>query len=100
YNINFTASNSLGSTATQAFTLTVNQAPAFTSGTSTTFTVGTLGSFNVAASGFPTATLSESGSDSLPSGVTFDASSGSLAGTPAAGTGGTYSLHFTASNGV
>ena len=79
---------------------TVNQAPAFTSADHTTFTVGTAGSFTVTASGVPTPTLSENSSDTLPTGVTFNAATGVLSGTPAAGTGGTYTLHFTASNGV
>jgi hypothetical protein len=42
--------------------------------------------------------LSESGS--LPSGVTFNAATGVLSGTPASGTIGTYPLTFTAHNGV
>ncbi len=81
-------------------TLTVNQIPAFTSANSTTFTVGQTGSFTVTASGFPIPTLSESSSDTLPSGVTFNAATGVLSGTPAAGSGGVYTLNFTASNGV
>ena len=52
------------------------------------------------ASGVPTPTLSESSSDTLPAGVTFTAATGVLSGTPAAGTGGTYTLNFTATNGV
>ena len=51
--------------------------------------------------GFPTAVLSETGA--LPTGVTFvDNGDGTatLAGTPAAGTGGTYPLTITAANGV
>src|SRR5262249_7044591 len=54
------------------------------------------------ANAFPTATtLTETGS--LPSGVTFtDNGNGTatLAGTPAAGTGGPYTLTITAANGV
>ena len=51
--------------------------------------------------GFPTAALTETGA--LPTGVTFvDNGDGTatLAGTPAAGTGGTYALTITAANGV
>ena len=72
YSLTFTASNGVGSPATQNFTLTVtvNQAPAITSANSTTFTVGAAGSFTVTTTGFPTPTLSESGT--LPSGVTFN----------------------------
>jgi hypothetical protein len=79
-------------------TLTVNQPPTVTSASSVTFTVGTAGSFTVTATGFPSPTLSESGS--LPRGVTFNASTGFLSGAPAAETGGTYSITFTASNSV
>ena len=50
------------------------------------------------ATGTPTPTLSESGA--LPGGVTFNAATGVLSGTPAAGTAGTYTLTFRADNGV
>jgi len=95
YPITFTATNGLG-TATQNFTLTVNQAPAITSANNTMFTVGSAGTFTVTATGFPTPTLSESGA--LPGGVTFNPGSGVLSGTPNAGTGGVYTITFTATN--
>jgi uncharacterized repeat protein (TIGR01451 family) len=98
YPITFTAHNGVGSDATQSFTLTVNQTAAITSANSTAFLVGTAGSFTVTATGSPTPTLSESGA--LPSGVTFNATTGVLGGTPAAGTGGAYNITFTAHNGV
>ena len=101
YPITFTASNGMGSNATQNFTLNIQQAPAITSGNITTFTVGTAGTFSVTTSGFPFPTLTETGA--LPTGVTFkDNGNGtaSLAGTPAASTGGTYSLSVKATNGV
>ncbi len=98
YSISFKAANGIGSDATQTFTLAVDQAPAINSASSATFRVGTLGSFTVSATGYPTPTLGESGA--LPSGVGFSATTGVLSGTPAAGTGGTYSLTLTASNGV
>jgi hypothetical protein len=103
YNITFTP-NGAGSGAVQSFTLTVDQAPAITSANSTTFTaVGPggsfAGSFTVTATGFPAPALTETGT--LPSGVSFNASTGALSGTPAAGTGGTYNnISFTANNGV
>src|SRR5271166_3778960 len=102
YPLTFTASNSVGSDA-QPFTLTVNPppappAPAITSASSTTFTVGTVNSFPVTATGTPPPTLSESGT--LPSGVTFDPTTGVLSGTPAPNTGGVYNLTFAASNSV
>ena len=98
YNIIFTASNGVGTAATQSFTLTVNQAPAVTSANTALFSFGGAGTFAVTATGFPTPTLSETGT--LPSGVTFNASTGALSGTPTSGTVGTYNIAFTASNGV
>jgi hypothetical protein len=97
YVITITASNGVLPNATQQFTLTVDQAPAITSTSTTTFTVGTNGSFQVAATGFPAAAFSETGA--LPSDVTLSPS-GSLSGTPAAGTAGSYPITITASNGV
>ncbi|OLC91221.1 MAG: hypothetical protein AUH86_21110 [Acidobacteria bacterium 13_1_40CM_4_58_4] len=98
YAITFTASNGVGTAATQSFTLTVGTPPAITSANSTTFTVGTAGTFTVTATGFPAATFSETGA--LPTGVTLNPTTGVLSGTPGAGTGKTYSITITASNGV
>ncbi len=98
YSISVTASNAAGTSATQTFTLTVDQAPAITSAASTTFTIGTAGSFTVKATGYPAPTFTETGT--LPCGVKFTAATGVLSGKPAAGTAGTYTLTFTASNGV
>jgi hypothetical protein len=78
--------------------LALRQAPGITSASSTTFTVGTQGSFTVTDTGLPTPTLGVSGT--LPVGVTFNASTGVLSGTPAAGTSGTYNLTFSANNDV
>ncbi len=99
YNITLTASNGVLPNSTQNFTLTVDQAPAITSANSTTFKVGALGSFTVTANGYP-ASLSLGESGALPGRVTFNAATGVLSGTPASGTGGTYNIMFTASNGV
>ncbi len=90
-------------TATRGLSITISsaQAPAITSATSATFTVGQAGSFTVMTTGTPTPSVAETGS--LPSGVTFTDNgngTGTLAGTPAAGTAGTYSITFTASNGI
>jgi hypothetical protein len=101
YALTFTGSNGVPPDATQNFTLTVDQAPAITSANAATFTVGAAGSFTVTTTGSPVAALSEVGT--LPSGVTFvDNGDGTatLAGTPAAGSIGTYALTLTASNGV
>ncbi|MEO9238205.1 MAG: putative Ig domain-containing protein, partial [Jatrophihabitantaceae bacterium] len=101
YSLTITASNTVPPDATQSFTLTVTQLPAFSSASSTTFTVGSAGSFPVTSTaGYPAPrTLSETGA--LPSGVTFvDNGDGTatLAGTPAAGTGGSYPLTLTVTN--
>ncbi len=101
YPLTITADNGVGSPAQQSFTLQVGDAPSVTSSASTTFTVGTQGTFQVTTSGSPTPTVATSGS--LPSGVTFtDNGDGTatLSGTPATGTGGTYPLQLTASNGL
>ncbi|MDQ6862029.1 MAG: putative Ig domain-containing protein, partial [Verrucomicrobiota bacterium] len=98
YPITITANNGVAPNSTQSFTLTVNQAPAITSANATTFTVGGAGSFTVTATGFPAPTVTETGT--LPSGVTYDAATKTLGGTPAAGTGGTYAISFKAANGI
>jgi len=98
YALCLNASNGVNPNATQSFTLTVDQAPVITSANKTTFRHGHNGNFPVTATGFPTPTLSESGS--LPSGVSFNAATSVLSGTPAAGTQGTYHLTFAAANGV
>jgi large repetitive protein len=98
YDLTFTPANLVGTGATQDFTLIVNQAPTITSPSGALFTVGAQSTFNVTASGVPGVTFGETGT--LPAGVTFDAATGALAGTPQAGTGGTYALTFTATNGI
>lgn len=75
---------------------TVDQTPTITSTDETTFTLGTEGSFTVQASGTPTPTISEQGT--LPAGVKFDPSTGTLSGTPTEE--GVYPITFTAQNGV
>jgi hypothetical protein len=101
YSISLKANNGVGGIATQSFTLTVDQPAAITSGSSGTFTVGSHGSFTVTTTGFPTAAISENGN--LPTGVSLvdnGDSTASLAGTPAAGSGGTYTFTMKAINGV
>jgi hypothetical protein len=100
---NVVATDSLGHTQELRYTLTVNpslQPPNFTSADNATFTAGSPGKVTVAANGFPTPTLSERISDILPGGVTFNSATGVLSGTLAAGSGGVYTLHFTAANTV
>ncbi len=102
YPITVTAANGVLPNATQAFTLTVNQAPAITSANSATFTIGVAGSFTVTTSGVPAPAVTIGGV-ALPANVMFvdnGNGTGTLSGTPAAGTEGTYALTFTAANGV
>jgi hypothetical protein len=101
YPFTITATNGVIPAATQSFTLTVNQAPGITSANHTTCTAGKACAFTVKSTGAPTPGLSEKGA--LPRGVTFkDNGDGTatLAGTPAAGTGGTYAFTIAAKNGV
>ncbi len=101
YLLQITAGNGIGGNATQTLTLTVLQAPGITSPAGTTFTAGQAGTFTVTTTGVPNSTLSEKGA--LPRGVKFtDNGDGTatLAGTPAAGAGGTYPFRITARNGV
>jgi VCBS repeat-containing protein len=73
----------------------------FTSANAAAFTEGSSGSFAVTTSNGAGATLSVDGT--LPSGVTFSSTgegTALLAGTPEAGTAGTYTLQFVATRGA
>ena len=96
YPITFTASNGAVPNATQNFTLTVNAPAAITSAATTTFITGRANTFTVTATGTPTPALGESGA--LPTGVTFDAATGVLSGTPT--TPAHVAITFTATNGI
>ena len=99
YPFTINATNDVIPDATQSFILTVDQACQITSAHSATFTVGQAGTFTVTSTGVPNCALSEKGA--LPRGVKFkDNGDGTatLAGTPAAGTGGTYPFRITATN--
>ena len=79
----------------------VQVAPTITSADSSIFPAGQPGTFIVTTSGYPTPTLTESGT--LPTGVSFvdnGNGTGTLSGTPAAGSNASYSVTFTASNGI
>src|SRR5262249_57032105 len=75
----------------------------FTSANSTTFTVGVNGNFLVTTQAFPAnGTITRTG-DVPPSNVSLNDhgdGTATLSGTPAAGTGKTYSFTFTFNNGV
>ena len=99
YPVTITASNGMPPDATQSFTLIVDAAPVFTSGNSTTLTTCSAGSFTITTTGYPVASLSESGT--LPPGVNFfDNGNGTatLSGTPSVS--GSYPISLTATNGV
>ena len=104
YPITITAANGVSPDASQTFTLTVdpaNAAPVITSAGATTFAVGQAGTFSVTTTGTPTAAISATSSPALPAGLTLvDNGNGTatLAGTPAAGSQGTYAVTITAAN--
>jgi hypothetical protein len=99
YSLVITASNGVAPDATQNFTLTINEAPTIVSTNTATFAVGVNGSFQLSVTGFPaTFTYGETGA--LPAGLAFNTSTGVLSGIANSGTAGTYSVTFSASNGV
>ncbi len=88
--------NSAGSIITNAATLSVGVAPAITSADSTSMVVESASSFTVTSTGSPTPTFKENGT--LPAGITFNAMTGALSGTPTSF--GVFPITFTASNGI
>ncbi len=94
------ATNAAGS-ATQSFRLVVDQAPAITSAKTVTATMGRAMRFTVTTTGYPKATITETGP--LPKGLRFIANTNgtaTISGTPSAGTAGSYGLTISATNGV
>ena len=100
--VDITVTTPNGTSATDsADRFSYSDAPAITSASGTTFTVGSPGMFTVTTSGSPTPAISETGA--LPSGVTLTDNgdgTGTLAGTPAAGTAGSWPITISAANGV
>jgi len=92
------ASGSNPGNPVQSGSVRIQQPPAFTSGTSTTFVAGSLSTFIFAATGVPAPTFSVA--PPPPGGLMLNSVTGVLTGTPVAGTGGTYTLMVTATNGV
>jgi hypothetical protein len=95
YPITVTATNTLGSTS-QTFTLKVDQPPAFTSPGTASAPIGRPLSFQITTTGYPAPRLTKLGT--LPKGLTFKAGAGTITGTPAPGTAGTYLITITAKN--
>ena len=86
---------------TSAFSAGFDDPPAaalISSASAATFTVGSPSQFLMTTSGLNAPALKESGA--FPKGVTFNPATGLLSGTPAAGTTGVYTLHFTATSGA
>ncbi|MEO7911224.1 MAG: Ig-like domain-containing protein [Roseiflexaceae bacterium] len=101
YPLSFSAGNQAGTSPAQSLTLTIQQGPAIASAAAASFTVGASGIFTVTTTGFPTSTLALTGT--LPDALTFvdnGDGTGTLSGTPAVGTGGSYPLVFSAANSV
>jgi hypothetical protein len=97
FNLNLTATNVAGSD-NQSFELTIGSPPTITSANSFSCVVGSVCEFTFTADGIPDPTLDVTGT--FPVGVTFNAGTDSLEGTPAAGTGAIYTLEVTADNGI
>lgn len=85
----------------QPFSLFLDQAPAITSKAAKVVRIGSLFTASIKATGYPLATLTETGA--LPSGVSFVSTgfgTATLGGIPATGSAGTYPITITANNGV
>jgi PKD repeat protein len=98
YPLTLTARNKTG-TATQAFTLTVTRVPAIRQIRATRARVGVALRLTIQATGYLPPSLAESGP--LPAGLSFtDNGNGTavIAGTPAAGSSGSYPITITATN--
>lgn len=100
--VTVTATNEAGSGTTQ-IEVEIAEAPRLSGPTSSTYTVGTPGGPDVftQVGGHPVATLSATGA--LPGGVGFTDNgngTGTIAGTPAPTSGGTYDVTVTGANGT
>ena len=99
YPITLTATNAAG-TATQSFVLTNSTAPAITSPAAVTFATGVASTYGITTTGYPAPTLTDNGS-ALPAGLSFTDNgngTGTISGTPAAGSQGTYLVTVSATN--
>ena len=93
YHVTIGATNSAG-TSTAVLTLVFQVRPAITSPANATAYAGYAFYYQIQASGGPTTF----DATSLPGGLTFDANTGLISGTPL--TGGSYSIGLTATNAV
>lgn len=96
YSLTATATNALGDDS-QPFSLTINEAPLVTSADSHACEAALGCEFHFTATGFPAPQFSLPG---LPSGMSLDAVSGVLSGTPEIGSDDVYELTLSADNGI
>ncbi|MEX8033771.1 putative Ig domain-containing protein [Microbacterium sp. 20-116] len=90
------AKNSAGEVTSDLITFTVREKPVFTAVAPPAAEVGWAYSYTFTASGYPAPTFSVAQGDTLPAGLTLDATSGELLGTPAAA--GTSTFQVVAEN--
>ena len=99
YTCTVSATNAVGTGPTSpGVVASTGSAPASTTPGSVQFTVFSHGFQMLTASGSPAPSIALAGT--LPAGLSYQAATGLLSGTPAAGTVGTYPLVATASNGT
>jgi uncharacterized repeat protein (TIGR01451 family) len=98
YSFTVTATNAagIGAPSQSSNAVVLGIAPTITSQNAVTFIEATTASFTLAATGLPTPALSIVGA--LPAGVSFNATTGALGGTPTAS--GTYPLMIAATNSI
>ena len=103
YGIRLRATNAAGSDH-RTLTLTVNEAAGITGAATATGEVGDPFTYTpTTLTGFPAPTVAVNPNgnnpDQLPSGLTLNANTGVISGTPVAGSGGLYKVRLRASNG-
>lgn len=86
------AENSAGQVTTDPITFTVRKAPAFTAAAPPAATVGTAYSYTFAASGTPAPTYSLASGGALPVGLSLNATTGQLSGTPSVEGASTFQI--------
>jgi hypothetical protein len=100
YTFSVQATNGVGSGVTEPFTLVIDQVPTITSANTSSVATGSAENFTVNVSAFPDAAISETG---LPAGLHLSLvdngnDTATLAGTPPAGTEGSYTFTISAGN--